>query len=320
MNKLLAYEKEITNIFNLIGTQENDITKSIAWVMNTCPVFTQRLIKNILDIEINGNIIIKYQTPEKNKGITDLELFDEAEKELHIIIEANDGWKLPGEKQLEKYSERDSFVNSPASHKAIIAMSACNDDYAYLNLKKQTPNGTEIKHLSWKTIYAIANDSIQGSSNAGKRMLKDLIDYIGGISNMSVKDSNWVYIVSLSRDIAGGDWSYVDIVEKLSKYYHPVGDSWPKEPPNYIAFRYDSELKSIHHIKDAEIVRQFALDDETTVNFDKDHFVYSLGPAIKPDHRVRAGAKIRSTRYWAMIDTLLTSDTILEAVKLSKER
>lgn len=41
-----------------------------------------------------------------------------------------------------------------------------------------------------------------------------------------------------------------------------------------------------------------------------DHFVYTLGPAIKPGHIVKTGNLYANGRVWAMIDTLLTSDTI----------
>ncbi|MCG2728873.1 MAG: hypothetical protein L6276_01100, partial [Acetobacterium sp.] len=39
--------------------------------------------------------------------------------------------------------------------------------------------------------------------------------------------------------------SWIDIVEKRNKYFHPMGmNGWPKEPPNYIAFRYYGKLQS----------------------------------------------------------------------------
>lgn len=51
------------------------------------------------------------------------------------------------------------------------------------------------------------------------------------------------------------------------------------------------------------------------------HFVYELGPAIIPPKDIRTGNKIvRSNRVWAQLDTLLTSDTITEAMEISKAR
>jgi hypothetical protein len=49
-----------------------------------------------------------------------------------------------------------------------------------------------------------------------------------------------VYVVSLSPERPPGwDVSFLDIAQTHGKYMHPVGGSgWPKEPPNYIAFRF----------------------------------------------------------------------------------
>ena len=54
--------------------------------------------------------------------------------------------------------------------------------------------------------------------------------------------------------------------------------------------------------------------------WDDNHFIYKLGPAIKPLKEVKTGNIYRSGRVWAMLDTLLTADTISEARDISKER
>ena len=56
------------------------------------------------------------------------------------------------------------------------------------------------------------------------------------------------------------------------------------------------------------------------VECDMDHFVYKLGPAIKPAHIVKTGKLYPTGRVWAMLDTLLTSDTISEARDISYAR
>ena len=49
--------------------------------------------------------------------------------------------------------------------------------------------------------------------------------------------------------------------------------------------------------------------------------MYELGPAIIPTKDIRTGDKIvMSNRVWAQLDTLLTSDTITEAMEISKAR
>ena len=57
------------------------------------------------------------------------------------------------------------------------------------------------------------------------------------------------------------------------------------------------------------------------IEWDEAHFVYTLGPAIKPNKTIKAGEKVRqAARVWAMLDLLLTSETITEAMELSKQR
>lgn len=53
---------------------------------------------------------------------------------------------------------------------------------------------------------------------------------------------------------------------------------------------------------------------------DGNFFVYKLGPAIIPPKEVKNGEIYPNGRVWAMLDTLLTSDTISEARDISKNR
>ena len=138
------------------------------------------------------------------------------------------------------------------------------------------------------------------------------------------KDSNWVYVVSLANGKPeGSNISWIEIVNKCGRYFHPVGvNGWPKEPPNYIAFRYAGKLQSIHHIEDYIVSKNMhdeiiEMPDEV---WDDNHFIYKLGPAIKPLKEVKTGNIYPSGRVWAMLDTLLTADTISEARDISKER
>ncbi|MCI7105703.1 MAG: hypothetical protein MR943_07395, partial [Lachnobacterium sp.] len=44
MSTLKAYGDAVVSIFQLIGDKENDITKSIAWALNKCPVFMKKVV------------------------------------------------------------------------------------------------------------------------------------------------------------------------------------------------------------------------------------------------------------------------------------
>ena len=159
MSELIAYGKEITSVFQLIGTLENDITKSIAWALSKCPVFLSGIIKEITGMDIDPfKVRIKYQDFEKDKGTTDLEVTDD--DLFYIIIEAKRGWILPGEEQLTLYSERRNLLQSPAKFKGIVSMSACSEEYAAVYLPIKEANGIPISHLSWKRIYSLAEKSL----------------------------------------------------------------------------------------------------------------------------------------------------------------
>lgn len=323
MGELIAYGSKVTSVFQLIGTLENDITKSIAWAFCQCPYFSKYVFDEMFGIDCDPKKIqIAYQQWETDKGITDLEITDG--ELFYAIIEAKRGWILPGADQLTLYSERKNLRESRAKYKAIVSMSECSPEYADSYLPFKIVNDIPIKHLSWKRLYEIASITVGQSNNAQKQLLRELMEYFRRIMTMQQITSNWVYVVSLSYEKAeGSDLSYVDIVEKKGMYYHPFGvRGWPKEAPNYVAFRYGGQLQSIHHIENYTVTRKMhevipELPDE---EWDTDHFVYNLGPAIKPSKVVKTGNIYASGRKWAMLDLLLTSDTISEACDLSAQR
>ena len=276
--------------------------------------------------------MIRYQEFEKDKGITDLEITDN--QKFYIIIEAKRGWVLPGESQLRLYSERTGFTSSPAKVKAIVSMSECTEDYA----KKRLPTvpGTTVLHLPWMTICDLAGELRMKTAGKQNYILGELERYIKRIMTTQNKDTNWVYVVSLGlKEVeitpAKGEKrtagiAYVDIVRKYHKYCCPVGGGkggWPKEPLTYIAFRYHGKLQSIHHIEKYTITdnQHPFVPEIPDVELSETHFVYELGPAIIPQKVIRTGDKIvMSNRVWAQLDTLLTSDTITEAMEISKAR
>lgn len=333
MAELIAYGRTVTNVFDLIGDLENDITKSIAWCLIKCPRLLEKCIENLLEIEINSeNAIVRYQVSEVDKGITDLEITDN--QNFYMIIEAKRGWTLPGYNQLQMYSTREGFKTNPAKHKAIVSLSECSEEYAYRNLPYI--KDTRLLHLSWKSIYEMADKARFESTHSQKYILDELKRYIGRIMTMQNKNTNWVYVVSLGKTNAEvisekgktfkSNITYLDIVSKYHRYCCPVGGGkggWPKEPLTYIAFRYDGKLQSIHHIESYVITNQLHkfIPEIPDITLSKMHFVYTLGPAIIPSKEIRVGKKIvMSNRVWAHIDALLTADTISDAMDISKMR
>ena len=142
---------------------------------------------------------------------------------------------------------------------------------------------------------------------------------------MQDQNSNRVYVVSLNGDTFGGETTFIEVVEKHRKYFHPVGGDrggWPVEPPNYMGFRYDGHLQSIHHVDDYKVITDFGpfFPNQPSAALDP-HFLYHLGPPIRPARDMPAGKRVKfANRVWCFIDTLLTSDTISDALTATKTR
>lgn len=324
MPSFKLHGRDISSIFQLMGYKENDISHSTAWVMSKCGAMLKTFIKDVCgsDNFNQDEVEICVQEYDKGSGITDIEIRDN--KEFYIIVEAKRGWILPSKGQLLKYSIREAFRKSPAKNKMIVTLSECSRDYAEHHLEIKNANGIPIKHISWEDIYRFTEIAHPVASNSEKRLLVELQLYLKGLMTMQSQTSNEVYVVSLGP--GGPDnctLSWIDIVVEKNKYFHPVGGGgWPKEPPNYIAFRYHGKLQSIHHIEGYALTTN--LHSEITEMPDKEddcaHFVYTLGPKIMPSREVKTGSIYPSGRVWCHLDTLLTCDTISEARDLTKKR
>ena len=318
MSDLFIHSKKLSSVFELLGLKENSITYSLGWAFSRSPFFLHSFLRQIapalhkrITVE---KISIHLQQYGSDKGYTDIEL---AGADFHYIIEAKRGWHLPSLQQLRRYLPR--FPRSKDIQKRIITLSECSATFARQKLPESL-SGIPIRHFSWSEVVGLTSGI--RCSHAEKRLLSELRTYLEKFVTMQNQESNWVYVVSLSNFEWFRGLTFIDVVEKRRKYFHPYGvRGWPKEAPNYIGFRYHGQLQSIHHIKKAEVITSFRPHiPEYPQKKVAPHFLYQLGPAIRPQSGVKTGGNIRSMRLWAMLDLLLTSKTILEARDLSKSR
>jgi hypothetical protein len=316
MADLFLHGRRIESVFELLGRKENDITFSVGYALSRSPGLLKVLVQRVFqDLSIPDDTDIRLQEHVSEGGFTDIEILGH---DLHIICEAKRGWSLPNLRQVELYAER--IQRSRAANAAMVVMSECGSHYAKLHLPPAV-KGFPVHHLSWPDIHQLATGA--GRSNAEKRLLHDLQRYLRSFISMQNVTSNLVYVVVLG----GGtpEWSpysWKQIVQEHHTYFHPVGGSgWPKEPPNYIAFRFDGRLQSIHHIDSWTITdeRSEALPGLEPENWGP-HFVYKLGNPIFPPRAVPNGSLYPNGRVWAMLDLLLTSDTISQARDRTRER
>ena len=323
MASLVSYGQEIHNIFQLLGTKENDITLSLSWALANCSVFLRTVVSAVTGIlPSTENITIFNQQFDGEQGITDIEITDH--QTFHIIFEAKRGWNLPEANQLTKYSLRSDFTQTTYPHKHIVSLSECSHAYALTHLPFHSVNSIPVSHLSYREVYEMAQSAYADSNHEQKHLLLALCEYLRGVMTMQKLESNMVYVVALgTQNPEGCLLSWIDIVLQHQKYFCPMGtNGWPKDPPNYIAFRYHGQLQSIHHIESYTVSRNMhneipEMPDEV---WDTDHFIYRLGPAIVPSKIVKTGKIFRNGRVWAMLDTLLTCDTISEARDLTRAR
>ena len=105
-------------------------------------------------------------------------------------------------------------------------------------------------------------------------------------------------------------------------YHYPSEGAYVKVVPNYIGFRYDGRLQSVHHVDGYELVDtpHGHVPGAPALAWDFPHFLLRLGPPMRPDHVVRTGGLYGSARHWADLDLLLTSTTVREAVDATKTR
>jgi hypothetical protein len=126
---------------------------------------------------------------------------------------------------------------------------------------------------------------------------------------MTMQDvgSNLVYVVSLgTRPIPGtSGMSTIDVLTRLGQYFCPVcpvgganPGGWPKEPPNYLGFRFRGRLQEIHHVEGYEIhtAAWEKIPELAGKVTERKHqqFLFELGPAIRPPREVRTGKLFRA--------------------------
>lgn len=297
------------NVFELMGKGENSATYALGWVLERSPRFAWLLASDIAGHPIDvSDLRIVLQKSGDDRGYTDVELC--CEKVLHAIIEAKQGFELPGTKQLSRYRPRLRDAGFDAV--ALVTVSAIPGPIARLKLPKAI-DGVVVKHLSWGAVRGLAKAARREAAGLEERLwLRELIDHLEDYAAMNRTRDNMVYVVSLGsgamRDDSDRTW--IDVVERDQSYFHPVGNHWPIQPPNYIGFRYLGQLQSVHRIESFDIVNDVSIMNPTWCSTDVDHFVYKLGPAMKPPKPLGAGGPRdsikRSARVWCAIDTLLS--------------
>jgi hypothetical protein len=318
MSELLLHKRPVQSVFNLIGENENDITFSIGWALSQSPSLLKNLLRKALRLSNSydpDQLTISLQESSPAAGITDIEIRC---PKIHLIIEAKRGWSIPTTSQLKTYLRR--FQKTTGVERALITMSECSQTYAQENLPRNL-RGIPVHHVSWSDVSRLSHLARAGHTE--KRLMQELRNYLATIVNMQKQESNWVYVLVLSDHEWAPGLNYIQTVQDRKRYFHPYArDGWPKEPPNYLGFRFHGRLQSIYHVESAEIITNFHPHFPESPNEEEKYpyFLYRLGPPIVPAREVKTGRIYMNGRVWAMLDLLLTSKTISAARDASARR
>jgi hypothetical protein len=310
--------REVETIFDLFGRDENDLTGALGWCMAKVPSLTTALLHCALPQAATPRKI-HLQRHDQDRGFTDIEIQGDG---YLLIVEAKVGWTLPSLSQLQRYIAR---FSAGSTRRAFLILSDCSPSYAARHLPTEI-EGVPIVFRSWEKMQQMCRKAASTSDNKQKELLRQLHGYLQRGSTMQDQNSNLVYVVALKNDTP--EWStisWIDIIEKKGRYFHPMEKRWPKIPPNYLGFRYHGQLQSIHHVESYELVRDMhqaipEIDSAQWLARDVgEYVVYTLGAPIRPPHRVASGP-IRNNRYSVALDLLLTSPSVIEAARKTKER
>jgi hypothetical protein len=315
---LLRSGKSIPTFFDLLGQREDDMTFSLGLVASRSERFLSLLIERIAGTAIMpcADALIRLQTTEQpSRGRTDVEL--EIPGRFAAVLEAKRGMNLPTMDQLAKYGPVLHAIDAPL--RQLTAVTNTPPALAGQLLPRDIA-GVPVNHLTWREVRALAGRARDGETHRNKQLLDEFRSYLTEILGMEKIRSNMVYVLSLSNTI---DWglSFKDWVNKHGRYNYPVAGAWP-EPPNYVAYRYDGRLKSIHHVEGYDVFtnpRQ-AIPEAMDVPVPP-FYCLRLGPNFAPNKVVMMGPRIqRAMRVWVMLDTLFTCQTISDALDETKRR
>lgn len=309
-----------SNVFRLCGPDENSATFALGWVLEQSPAYRKLVVEDIFGEGLSvDKVVIALQRPAKHGGYTDLEI--QAGRQFHAILEAKRDWQVPSVEQFKRYRPR--LVKAGAERKRLVSVSAADKPYARRRLPAAL-HGIGLAHLSWTDLKQLAERAQSLASRPEEKLwLRQWIQHLQEFVSMERQTDNNVFVVALSsRPRKKGTRSGIEAVVEDKCYYHPVGKGWPTQPPNYIGFRYDGKLQSVHHIESFKVVENLATHNPLWPKTKFDHFVYRLGRPMLPPSEVKAGKIYQAGHVRCAIDTLLSGafKTLSDAAAETKRR
>lgn len=309
---LSRHGKPVESVFDLLGWQENDLTAALGFTLAGSALLRGRLVDRFEPERGRGPIVVRMETADRD-GRTDLELDTGA---ALIVVEAKRGWRLPTRSQLEKYASR-VLVRGKGS---LVTLSDCSPSWAAQKLPRDV-EGVAVRHLPWSEVRADLESARSRSRGTERLWLTELSEYLRRAVRVTDPASSWTYCVSLSRNKpgGGGPHSFIGFVRDANVYFHPFGwgSGWPVDAPNFMAFRWGGKVREVRRVIAHDVMTSLQerwpsipRDDSTT----RPHSIYTLGPPLPMHEPLPSGTNYRASRFWVLLDQLLTNDTLKDAL------
>ncbi len=310
-------------MFDLLGTDENDVTFAIGWTLRESPEFFRLFVAACGGRPLDpAKVLIRLQRYERGDalvGITDIEIVS---TEAHLLVEAKRGWAPPTRDQLEKYLPR--LKRSVAADRRFVVLTRHGASARALvkHAVGSSIGGFPIVPVGLTEVAAMARKALRVERSQRSRIfVRELLDYLEGAGYVQSHRDSRVHVVALGSGISELGIPFNRVPYERGVYWYGDGRPWPKEPPVYFGFRFGGRLQSIHHVDQAQQFGAFRdLFPESANDWGPGTLV-TLGPPIRPDHPVRTGRGIPQSMHAQVdIDLLLTCDAIDEAFRKTKER
>ena len=318
---MLIRGAEPVSCFGLAGCDENAGTYALGWCLEQSAALRAELFGSMVLDPLAQVALSSQDFGMKDRGCTDLEVLSGTA--FHLVFEAKRHWQVATHAQLARYVHR--LADSNVQHKRLISVSAARKDWAVRHLPADV-EGIPVDHLSWSEIRAMAKRALAATRNQIERLwLDQLALHLSEYGMTSNAFDSLAYVVSLSRDLmpSSQELTWIDVVTKQGKYFHPIGgNGWPTVPPAYIGFRYLSQFRSVHFIERVDTVDRLQDVDPHWPETHSPHFVYTLGPAMRPATVLPLGNIYYTARHRVALDLLLSGKaaTYEEAVALTRDR
>ncbi len=329
MVSVSRYGRDITTVFDLLGTHEPALTAALGWTLGRSPRLMSAFLARLdLDEPADPDEVTVHLETADEAGRTDIELIALTG---HVIIEAKQGWIVPGGVQLNAYAPRLHMASAAGLETRLVTLSDSTPEWARYVLAPAEGIGVDVIHWSWDDVRGLIGDARRQTRGTERLWLDQMEAYMGAAtSNRPVADS-LAYCVVINEAIFG-DVTFLDYVVNQRVYFHPVADKggWPTVPPNFLAFRWGNAVRQVNRVIDYEIVAHLherfpAVQDDHTAGSRPPgdaHVVYRLGPDIPlPGGAIPSGPKgtnLQASRFWVLLDQLLTQPTVVDAQKATK--